>query len=329
MGGEGVLSVSLKIGIVLRLTNTNVIFLVSVLLQATFATTGVAAPIRVTITSDSLSFVVPILAQQKGLYRDEGLEVELIRARSQVTVVALKSGEIDYTASLGTAFRAALSGFAFKVVSVSATAPVQQLVVDSSVSKITDLRGKILGIEQPGGSAWYLPKKVLKHFGLDAEKEIRVLSVGNSGDRYASLLSGKIQAAFIPPPFSVQAEARGLRILLNLHEVIQQPFVGLATSLNKIQQSRGQVDAMLRAQNRAVSFIQKRPSETVEFISSYYKLDRAIALRSYELIKDYFSPDGRAPRKDWETYLLEESSLVGLDKPIALRNVVEEALAVK
>ena len=305
------------------------LFFLCVFLLAASARAGVAARVRVTITSHSLSFVVPILAQQKGLYRDEGLEVELIRARSEVTVVALKSGEIDYTASLGTAFRAALRGFPFKVVSVSATAPVQQLVVDSSISKITDLRGKILGIEQPGGSAWYLPKKVLKHFGLDAEKEIRVLSVGNSGDRYASLLSGKIQAAFIPPPFSVQAEARGFRILLNLQEVIQQPFVGLATSLNKIQQSRGQIDAMLRAQNRAVLFIQRRPTEMVEFISSYYKLDHGMALRSYELIKDYFSPDGRMPRKDWEAYLLEEGSLVGLDKPIALGNVVEEALAVK
>jgi ABC-type nitrate/sulfonate/bicarbonate transport system substrate-binding protein len=94
---------------VLRLTNIDVIFLVSILLQAT-STTAIAAPVRVTITSHSLSFVVPILAQQKGLYRDEGLEVELIRARSEVTVVALKSGEIDYTASLGTAFRAALLG---------------------------------------------------------------------------------------------------------------------------------------------------------------------------------------------------------------------------
>jgi len=305
------------------------IFGLCVFLQASFAAAGLATPVRVTITSHSLSFVVPILAQQKGLYRDEGLEVELIRARSQVTVVALKSGEIDYTASIGTAFRAALSGFPFKVVSVSATAPVQQLVAEPSLSKITDLRGKVLGIEQPGGSAWYLPKKVLKHFGLDAEKEIRVLSVGNAGDRYASLLSGKVQAAFIPPPFSVQAEARGFRILLNLHEIVQQPFVGLAASLNKIQQNRAQVDAMLRAQNRAVLFIQKRPAETVEFISSYYKLERGMALRSYELIKDYFSSDGRMSRKDWETYLVEESSLTGSGKHIALGNVVEEALAVK
>ena len=54
-----------------------------------------------------------------------------------------------------------------------------------------------------------------------------------------------------------------------------------------------------------------------------------MAFRSYELIKDYFSPDGRMPRKHWEAYLLEESSVIGLDKQIALGNVVEDALAVK
>ena len=31
-----------------------------------------AAPVRVAITSHSLSFIVPIIAQQKGFYRDEG-----------------------------------------------------------------------------------------------------------------------------------------------------------------------------------------------------------------------------------------------------------------
>ncbi len=310
-------------------TKTYLVLLWCAVFQGAFAQAGFAAPVRVAITSHSLSFVVPILAQQKGLFRDEGLEVEVVQARSQVTVIALASGDIDYTASLGTAFRAALNGFPFRVVSVSATAPVQQLVAHYSANTVSDLRGKIVGVEQAGGTSWYLPRKVFKQVGLDVEKEIRFLPVGNSADRYAALLNGRIHAAFLPPPFSVQAETRGFRILLNLQRVIRQPFVGMATSLNKLSRSRTEVEATLRAQNKAVAFLQKRPKETVDFISSYYKLDRAIALRSYELIKDYFSADGRMARKEWEAYLQEEVSLLHPEKPPPLGSAVEEAYAVK
>lgn len=176
-------------------TKTYLVLLLCASLQGPFAQAGFAAPIRVAITSHSLSFVIPILAQQKGLYRDEGLEVEVVQARSQVTVIALTSGDIDYTASLGTAFRAALNGFPFRVVSVSASAPVQQLVAHSSANTLSDLRGKILGVEQAGGTSWYLPRKVFKQVGLvDHARQVRqVFYIPRcAGNFFAGIYSGFI-----------------------------------------------------------------------------------------------------------------------------------------
>jgi hypothetical protein len=59
-----------------------------------------------------------IIAQDKGFFKDENLDPVLIQMRSQVTVPALMSGEVNYTLSFGNILTGAMQGMPFKILAV-------------------------------------------------------------------------------------------------------------------------------------------------------------------------------------------------------------------
>src|SRR5581483_9189649 len=85
-------------------------------------------PARFAYPNLSLSFLPLIVARDMGHYAEEGLDAELVEMRANVGQAALLSGEVDYTASLGSNVKMALGGAPIKVVFIHAPAPVMALV---------------------------------------------------------------------------------------------------------------------------------------------------------------------------------------------------------
>ena len=62
---------------------------------------NVAEKITVSYSSRTYAFLPAQVAVAKGFFKDENLDPVLIQMRSQVTVPALLSGEVNYTLSFG------------------------------------------------------------------------------------------------------------------------------------------------------------------------------------------------------------------------------------
>ena len=84
--------------------------------------------VRVGMPSFSLNFIAPRVAQVKGLFRAEGLEVELIQMATPITIVALTTKGIDYSTTSGTGVRSAVRGLPVKVVMSFDRRPLHVLV---------------------------------------------------------------------------------------------------------------------------------------------------------------------------------------------------------
>ena len=67
-----------------------------------------ADKIRVAVANFNISFMTAGVAANKGFFRDEGLEPEIIGMRPPVSITALASGDIDYTTVFGSVVRAAI-----------------------------------------------------------------------------------------------------------------------------------------------------------------------------------------------------------------------------
>jgi ABC-type nitrate/sulfonate/bicarbonate transport system substrate-binding protein len=93
----------------------SIISLLSVLF-CVLASSASAAVEKITVSysSRTYAFLPAQVAVAKGFFKDENLGPVLIQMRSQVTVPALMSGEVNYTLSFGNILTGAMQGMPFK-----------------------------------------------------------------------------------------------------------------------------------------------------------------------------------------------------------------------
>src|SRR5262249_19254960 len=108
--------------------------------------------IRVAYASNSLAFLVPFVAKDRGLYAKHGIEAELVQVRPNVAMAALLSGDIDYVELIGSIIRSAGRGAPVRAISTSIKAPFFSFAANSKFKTIKDLKGATIGVTAIGGT---------------------------------------------------------------------------------------------------------------------------------------------------------------------------------
>ena len=80
------------------------------------STPGTAKPIRIAIPGYNITQIAFFIARERGFFKEEGLEAEVIRMNANVAITALASGDTDYTMIFGSVVRAAIRGLPVRVV---------------------------------------------------------------------------------------------------------------------------------------------------------------------------------------------------------------------
>lgn len=98
--------------------------------------------------------------------------------------------------------------------------PLYRLVVRPEIKTVADLKGKRLGITRFGTVTDSMTRLLVGKLGLDPEKDISYVQVGDVPILLASLSSGKIiDGAIIQPPYYLKAVANGMHVLVNMQEM--------------------------------------------------------------------------------------------------------------
>jgi ABC-type nitrate/sulfonate/bicarbonate transport system substrate-binding protein len=71
---------------------------------------GKLIPVRMGIVSRSTLDMPFYVAQDRGFFREEGLEAEIVLMRANLTVQAILGGSIDFGTATGTAVTAVVNG---------------------------------------------------------------------------------------------------------------------------------------------------------------------------------------------------------------------------
>src|SRR5262245_48186211 len=82
------------------------------------------------------------LAQLKGFWREEGLDVETILIRGAVGMQALLGGSVDYTSASGSTIAAAVRGLPVKLVFISSSKPQFELISQPQIKSVQELDRK-------------------------------------------------------------------------------------------------------------------------------------------------------------------------------------------
>lgn len=172
----------------------------------------------------SALFAPLYVANAKGYFRDEGIEIKLEAIKSgQDGIPLLASGKLDVMVAGFSAgmFNALNSGLKFKVVGSMGVSPgdpkksptaleVSKSLIDSgAVKDLKDLKGKKIAVAGgPGATGGYLLAAVLKTAGLTL-KDVEPVNLSNP-DMEAAIKSGGVDAALPSAPFSTNMEINGV-----------------------------------------------------------------------------------------------------------------------
>ena len=264
--------------------------------------------VRLAYPARSLAALHIQVAQEKGIYRKYELQVEPIQMRAAITVAALLSKEVQYVASLGSSVRVALRGAPVKVVTISLTAPFFSLVSRSNIRTVQELKDKEIGVTgNPGSTNDQVVRMILREAGLDPQRDVKLLHLGDPPVLYSAFKGGRFAAISVSLPFPVIAEQEGYKILANAADSIKLPFIGLAVSNDTLRSSREQVKRMIRADVDARRYIGREKDETINVMRRWLGLSQSVALRSYELVRPAISQDFNLDRAGLQKLIDMES----------------------
>jgi NitT/TauT family transport system substrate-binding protein len=234
------------------------------------------------------------IAKEKNFYRDEGFQVKDLYIRGGVTASqALQAGSVHFTLALGTGVRAALSGMTIKAIMVYCDKPYHFLYArpDLGVRGAADLKGKRIAVTGLGSTTYYATRKVVERLGLDADRDVRILSVG---DIWPALAGGAVEAGLIRPPFTNMAEKMGMVRLGYVGDAIQMPMSGLVTSERLIQQQPELVRRFIRGTVKGLRFFldKTNQSESITALNRVTPMEPEVAKQTYDFYYGIMTNDG-------------------------------------
>jgi len=286
-----------------------------------------AEKVRIAIATSSMAFLVPFVAKDRGFYLKHGSEVELIVMRPNIAMAALLGGDIDYAELIGSVIRSAARGLPVRAISTSIKAPFFSIVAQNKYKNVKDLKGAVIGLASIGGTNHISTRITLRQFGLDLEKDVKFLAIGEEKLMYDTFKMGRVDAIVVAPPFSVQLKREGFPILAQTADHVVIPFSGLGTTIDRIKNNRAQVKRVLKAEIEALRFIQNNAAGTTEVIRKRFHMDEKLARESYDVVVDAFSRDGRVPLDGVDILLQIEKDAKNIPATVTPQMIVDPSLA--
>ena len=250
-----------------------------------------AEPVRGAYPSANVQFLPAFVALEKGFYKREGLDVELISVRSAVTAVqALLGNQIHFIFSVGPQMPSIWEGADIILLAQMIGRPTFSLMVTPDIQKIPDLKGKKIGVSF-GGSTFAGTKAVLELYKMNPDKDVQYVSIPGSQPKIAAMQQGIIQAALLAPPSDYVALKAGFKRLVNLADLFKDTsFSGLAATGKTIKENPQFVKRMVRAIVRGVIHSRDYPEYAIQTMMKHWRMERDVSVDAYNLVKEALIP---------------------------------------
>ncbi len=245
-----------------------------------------------------------LMAQEKGFFREAGLDVEFLYFESGITVVqAVVSGEADTVdIAPSSTFVSISRGAKVKVVGSTGWAVPYVLYAKSDIKSLKDLGGRTIAISQPGALAEVLARAMLEKEGLDAKAiGVQWLNVGGDAARMQALIAGRVDATIDHVEFLPRAQQAGLIVLGSTSEMLPH-YIRFATVASE-RALRDRSEDLVRfctALTRGIRYSMEHRDETIDLGVRTVKRDRADVARTYDWFAQnkalepnfFFPPEG-------------------------------------
>ena len=229
--------------------------------------------IRIAYVSPSLSHAIPWIGKDTGIFRKHGFDSEVILITGSPRVVqALLAGDIEYAVAGDTpAIRARMGGADAVILASLSSVSNMKLMVNpkSGIKRITDLKGKVLGVSQYGSEADVVARIMISRGGL-GPRDVNILQLGGHSQAAQALIAGKLDAAILGVQGLIVADKAGARVLVTAQEFnICAPNGTLMATRSYLQRNRDAVMRFMRGFVEAVHFFKTQREKSVAIMTKY------------------------------------------------------------
>ena len=258
------------------------------------ATAAEARKVRMAVATFSQSVLPMVVAQEKGYFREEDLDVELILMPASVANMALIGGNVDFISSGPSVIGAIARGAPLKFVFICFNRPMHWLYAKPEIKDVQGLKGKKIGVSAVGSSIHFLVQEILKRDGLDSTRDVTILGVGTTANRYAALQSGTIDATNLTPPFNFKAQESGLRELVAFvkQDYLVEPAGAIVVRENLFQSDPLLIEKFVRGTLKGLLYIRQNRAGTIPLLAHLMKIQEDMAAKIYDMVLPGLTADG-------------------------------------
>jgi NitT/TauT family transport system substrate-binding protein len=243
--------------------------------------------LRVSYPAPTSVYLPLWVANDAGFYRKNGLDVELVHVGSSpIAMAAYLAGEIDILGGGGSSgpnaylrgqkdlvfFAAMNNKFVFSIYG------------QPSMTNLSALRGKRVGVTRFGGTMDFATRYTLKLAGLDPARDVAMLQVGRVQDILSSLMAGGIDAGTMAFPYDIKAKDAGYRELADLTQSgARYASSSVMARRGFLIQNKSHMEGFVRALIESIHFIRTRREEGLKILARYTRLsDMKVLGQTYD-----------------------------------------------
>jgi NitT/TauT family transport system substrate-binding protein len=254
---------------------------------------GEARTVRVSVPAASISVTAFFVARDRGFYKQEGLDVQLIQMPGGIAIQALVAGGLDFSTVVA-GLSAAIRGAPLINIYNTFYRPMWWIYANPEIRDVAGLKGKKVAVSGLADSSYIMLQEVLKKNGLQGGgREVVTIVMGDSPSRFNALLSGTIDATPVTLPYNFRAEEANFRELVSF---IKEDLVllagGIAVRENFHNTEPEVVRAFLRATLKGFIYAAENRAGTIQVLAKNIKIPEPLAAKTYDLGRTAMTPDG-------------------------------------
>jgi NitT/TauT family transport system substrate-binding protein len=256
---------------------------------------GESRTVHVAVPTLSMVVIAFTAAKEKGYYREEDLDVNLVVMRDTLGVSALIGGNVDFATMSGAGLTAIVGGVPLRFAFSTFYRPMFWIYAKPELQDIKALKGKRIGVTGLGSGPDNLLREILRRNGLEGGRDAVILALGLPSTVAAALRSGAVDAATVTPPFNFAVKEAGFRELVSF---LKEDFVELQGSVlvheRLFQSEPALIEKFVRGTLKGLRYARQNRAGTIPILVRYMKIKEDLAGQYYDLVRPIMTADGTA-----------------------------------
>jgi len=306
--------------------------LVTVALLFTAAPSAAQELVKVPVQIPAITPAVSVfaIARERGYYRQEGLDAQLIVMPSALGTQALLGGNVRFSTAGGAGLLPILRGAPVRFMFTTFSRPMFWLYARADIRSVENLKGKKVGVSSLGSGPDSLLRELLKKHGLDGGRDVAIMAVGSGTARFFALQAGSVDAAMLSIPANLMAQEAGYRELVSF---IDQEWIELQGTVNVTDQlmvsDPALVEKFLRATLKGFIHFRDLRAQTIAILARFLRTKEDAAGRIYDLMRPSLTQDGIVNEDIQRKSLEHIVDRAGLKEPPRLEKIFDYSVAAK